>query len=88
MPPRGEAPQNRVVQELTRSVDPTLVLALVDAYKELTASYEQCRWKPGELEGGHFAEAAYRILEYMTANGTFTPTGQHLVDLPARLRRL
>jgi hypothetical protein len=48
----------------------TLVKALLDAYAELKDNFNFERFRPSELEGGRFAEAAIRIAQHLT-------TGSH-----------
>lgn len=40
-----------------------LVTELLKAYREIESSYVARKWKPAELDAGHFVEAARRILE-------------------------
>jgi hypothetical protein len=44
-----------------------LVKALLDAYAELKDNFNFERFRPSELEGGRFAEAAIRIVQHLAA---------------------
>lgn len=59
---------------LESAYDRKLVGKLLQAYSEAKRNYLLGGHKLSEVEGGHFCEAAYRILEYM-ADGGFTPIG-------------
>lgn len=59
-----------------------IVDALISAYSEVLRNYRIERWKPSELDAGHFVEAARRIVEYelfgsttplAKAMGSFSP---------------
>jgi len=68
---------DQIKNHLIKAIDPPLVEALLKAYSDLKNNYYLGKYKPSELEGGHFAEVAIRILELVTT-GRYTPLGQHL----------
>ena len=41
----------------------TLVDSLLGAYEEVLTNYRIEKWKPSELDAGHFVEAAHRIID-------------------------
>jgi len=54
-----------------------IVKALLDAYREIESNYSLEKWKPSELDAGHFVEAARRILEHELF-GQATPINQQI----------
>jgi len=62
---------------LEQTLPPILVIELKNAYNEMKNRYLLNDLRPNEVEGGRFAEAAFRILEFRTTN-TFTPLGKPL----------
>jgi hypothetical protein len=54
-----------------------LVTALLDAYRELKDNFNFEKFRPSELEGGRFAEAAIRIVQHL-ATGSHEPMGKAL----------
>jgi hypothetical protein len=57
-----------------------VVDALLQAYTEVENNYALGKWKPSELDAGHFVEAARRMLEYKLF-GSATPIGSQLPNL-------
>jgi|SRR5579871_3307486 len=55
----------------------TLVKALLDAYTELKDNFNFEKFRPSELEGGRFAEAAIRIVQHL-ATGSHDPMDKPL----------
>lgn len=56
---------------------PELVSALLGAYREIESNYFVEKWKPSELDAGHFVEASRRVLEFELF-GTFTPVAEEI----------
>jgi hypothetical protein len=54
-----------------------LVEALTDAFDEVQSNYRIEKWKPSELDAGHFVEAVRRLLEHELF-GSYTPLAQSL----------
>lgn len=54
-----------------------LVTALLDAYADLKDNFIFEKFRPSELEGGRFAEAAIRIVQHL-ATGSHDPMGKPL----------
>ncbi|MDN4147526.1 hypothetical protein ABS648_26030 [Pseudomonas solani] len=54
-----------------------LVSVLLESYKEVVVNYRLERWKPSELDAGHFVEAVRRILEHELL-GSYTPVSSSL----------
>ena len=73
--------------DIGRATDPTLAGELVDAYEELKGRYFRRDFRPGQLECGRFAEAAFRILQ-KTAMGAFTPVGKRLPNVQTLMKTL
>lgn len=62
---------------LKGAYDTSLVDKLLTSYKEIEESYVLGRWKPSELNAGHFVECIRRILE-LELFSTFIPFRQSL----------
>ena len=76
------------VEQQLGSIYPTdLGAGLLDSFQELKTAYMEGRLRPSELEGGHFAEYAFRICEH-ACTGTFTPIGTALRPVDQLVRRL
>ena len=63
--------------ELVAATDSEIAGELIDAYEELKTRYFRRDFRPGQLEAGRFAEAAFRILQ-LRAVGSYTPVGKQL----------
>nr|NIQ82724.1 hypothetical protein [Anaerolineae bacterium] len=68
-------------KDIAAASDATLADELVDAYEEFKTRYFRRDFRPGQLECGRFAEAAFRILQ-LNATGSYTPVGKRLPDVP------
>lgn len=53
----------KIDQYLKSSYPSDVVDALISAYSEVLKNYRIEKWKPSELDAGHFVEAARRIVE-------------------------
>jgi len=73
--------------QIAQATDASLAEELIDAYEELKSRYFRRDFRPGSLEAGRFAEAAFRILQ-LKAAGSFTPVGQSLPRVPVLLSSL
>jgi len=73
--------------QIAAATDPHLAGELVDAYEELKTRYFRRDFRPGQLEAGRFAEAAFRILQLKT-EGSYTPVGKQLPRLPDLMQTL
>jgi hypothetical protein len=62
---------------LAAQVPATLVKALLDAHAELKENFYFERFRPSELEGGRFAEAAIRVVQHL-ATGNHAAMGRPL----------
>jgi hypothetical protein len=62
---------------LSTQVPGPLVKSLFDAYAELKENFVFEKFRPSELEGGRFAEAAIRIVQQL-ATGSHDPLGKSL----------
>ncbi len=54
-----------------------IVTELLEAYTEVKSNYYLSKFRPNEIEGGRFAEAAFRVLEVHAFN-SYTPIGKQL----------
>lgn len=70
---------NSIKQQLSNSIDHSLVEHLLECYTELKQNYYLGKHRPSELDTGHFAEIVIRILQYVTRpDHNFTPLGTRL----------
>lgn len=53
----------KISSHLSSRYPAELVSALLSAYEEVLTNYRIEKWKPSELDAGHFVEAARRIIE-------------------------
>lgn len=65
-----------------RSILPSIPTDIVDAleteFGELESRFARGDWGPAELNGGRFAEAVLRLLEWRESGGQYTPIGKQL----------
>lgn len=54
-----------------------LVDALLNSFEEVLTNYRIEKWKPSELDAGHFVEAVRRIIEF-ELTGSYTPLSTSL----------
>jgi len=73
--------------QLARATDPDISTELVEAYEELKVRYYRRDFRPGQLEAGRFAEAAFRILQ-LKAGGSYAAIGKALPRLPVLIESL
>ena len=78
-----------VRQGLEQKLPKQLVSELLEAYGEVKSNYYLNKFRPNEVEGGRFCEAAFRILEEQ-AFGKHTSIGKQLdtEKLIARLQNI
>jgi hypothetical protein len=58
-------------------IPPDLVTELLDAFTEAKRRYYRTDLRPSAVEGGRFAEATFRVLQWATT-GKYTPIGKTL----------
>jgi hypothetical protein len=77
-------------QKVRTDLQSRLPLELVDAlllsYEEIKQSFYLGKHEPSELNGGKFVEACFRILQYETNAGNYTPVGAPIRNLIGKLR--
>ena len=66
-----------VQQGLGKSLPKVIVSELLASYSEAKSNFYQNRFRPNEVEGGRFAEAVFRVLEFRT-KGNHTPLGRQI----------
>jgi hypothetical protein len=69
--------RTKIETSLAAEAPGPLVEALLDAYAELKDNFNFEKFRPSELEGGRFAEAAIRIVQHL-ATGSHDPLGKSL----------
>jgi hypothetical protein len=69
--------RSAIQAQLSSSLDPKLVDELLEAHNQAKRNLYLGGLRLCEVEGGRFCEAAFRLLEQITA-GTFTPLGSQL----------
>src|ERR1700722_4283147 len=67
--------KNFIQHELEKTLPPTLVAELLEAYADLKKNFYLGNCRANEVDGGRFTEAAFRILEFITTK-TFTILGK------------
>ncbi len=73
--------------QIAAASEAILAQELIDAYEELKTRYFRRDFRPSQLEGGRFAEAAFRILQ-LKATGSYTPVGKTLPNVQDLLQTL
>lgn len=51
---------------------------LLQSYEDVKANFYIGKFRPNEVEGGRFSEAVFRILEFITNGGKYTPLGKKI----------
>jgi hypothetical protein len=73
---------NRNGSTSLRSILPNIPADIVEAmeveFAELESRFARGDWSPAELNGGRFAEAVLRFLEWRESGGSYTPIGRQL----------
>ena len=72
---------------IATSSTPELAAELMSGYGELKGRYLVGDYRPGSIEAGRFAEAAFRILQF-AATGRYTAVGKTLPKVPSLLQTL
>lgn len=62
---------------LNAGFDTAIAKRIVDAYQEISDNYILRKWKPSELDAGHFVEAVRRALD-LELRGSYTPFSRNL----------
>lgn len=70
-------PNLKVIDYLESRFPKELVDALINAFDEVQSNYRIEKWKPSELDAGHFVEAVRRLLEH-ELTGKYTPLDKSL----------
>lgn len=76
----------KVRRDLQSKLPLELINALLSSYEEIKQNFYLGRHEPSELNGGKFVEVCFRILEYETSSGNYTPIGAHTPNLIGKLR--
>ncbi len=71
---------------LSSGFDLTIASAIVEAYMEIESNFVLSKWKPSELDAGHFVEAVRRALD-LELNGSYVPINRSLPRFDDRLLR-
>jgi hypothetical protein len=79
---------DQVSSDLKSTLPSDLVDALLTTYDELKQNYFIGKHEPSELNGGKFCEACYRLLQYETDNGIYTPIGIEIRDLIGKFKNI
>jgi len=76
-----------IEKELEKSLPKKIVQQLLETYKEVKRNYFLGNLRIGEVEGGRFSEAVFRLLEYITTK-KFTPLDKQIKDFANKCRDL
>ena len=71
---------------LKSGFDGKIAKAIIDAYSEIERNYVLRKWKPSELDAGHFVEAVRRALD-LELTGTYLPLNRTLPPFDDRSLR-
>lgn len=69
--------RDKIEAQLSTNLPKPLVQALLNAHLELKEQFYQEHFRPSELEGGRFVEAALRVIQELTS-GSYTPIDKSL----------
>lgn len=69
---------DKVFKILENAYDKEIAEKLIEAYVEIESNYVLEKWKPSELDSGHFVEVVRRIVEFELFGGTYTNFGSRL----------
>lgn len=69
--------KEKVFHILSNAYDETIAQKILDAFVEIESNYFLEKWKPSELDAGHFVESVRRLIE-CELKGTYTPFGGRL----------
>ncbi len=85
------APLNATRAEILASISAATTLdlaeSLLNEYEEVTRRYYHADYRPSELSGGRFGEAAFRVCEH-ACFGTFTPVHKMLPKTDDLVKKL
>src|SRR5690348_7169168 len=70
--------RDEIESQLALQIESKLVHELLEAHSEAKKNFYLGGLRLSAVEGGRFCEAAFRILEYITKSGKFTPLGKTL----------
>jgi hypothetical protein len=73
---------------LAAGIPAVLVTELLEAYSEAKRRFHLGDLRPNLVEGGRFSEAVFRILQWATDGGIFTPLGGNLPGVTTLLGQL
>jgi hypothetical protein len=71
------ATRAEILASLATASTPELAARLLDEFDQLNARFHLADYRPSELSGGRFGEAAFRICQYV-CTGKHTPLGKTL----------
>ena len=69
-----------IESQLSIKLDAKLVHELLEAHGEAKRNYYLGGFRLAAVEGGRFCEAAFRLLEFISKGGSFTPLGKSLAN--------
>lgn len=77
---------NQIRTDLYQKFPKEIVDAILDSYVEIKENYYLSRHEPAELNGGKFAEAVARFLQYILNNNQYVPLGKPIQNMLTTLR--
>jgi hypothetical protein len=81
------ATRAEILASVSAASTPELAGSLLDEFEELTRRFHRADYRPSELSGGRFGEAAFRICQHVCL-GRFTPLDKKLPGTDALIRDL
>jgi hypothetical protein len=73
--------------ELFPTLPKPLLSRLESTYSEVKLNFYEGKYEPAELNGAKFCEVVFRILEWYTTKGNYTPFGAKVRDFGQAVRR-
>lgn len=79
--------KNQVIAALSPPLPAKIVTPLLDEYLDIKQNLAFRKFRPGELNGGRFAECVLRLIQHLD-NPPYTPFGTSLSDSNGIIRRV
>lgn len=70
--------RKKVKDILESNYDTAIAEKIIDSYLEIESNFFVQKWKPSELDAGHFVESIRRLIEFEINSGSYTAFNQKL----------
>lgn len=78
--------KNQIITALAPPLPNEIVVRLLDEYQDIKQNFVFGKFRPGELNGGRFAECIIRLIQHLD-NPPYTPFGTPLANTDGIIRR-